>query len=291
MSNKIIDLQGHRGARAHRPENTIPAFLFCVESRMSTIELDTALTKDDDLVVCHDTKLNPELVADKYGDPAPPLVIREMTVAELKNMILENLKIKKFPRQKTEPGTEIITLHEFFEFISDGEKSGSIHRDIKFNIEIKFPRKFDEGYLKTASQKMVDEIIGAGMESRSTVQCFNMDALKEVKKINPKQVTSALFLPTHCQGLMMLAGLKANREKIIEKAVDAGAEIISPQFLYINPEFVMKCHELNLLVLPWVVNRKNRMIKMMEYGVDGIISDYPDRLYRVCCEYIEGERR
>ena len=98
----------------------------------------------------------------------------------------------------------------------------------------------------------------------------------------------ALFQPTRLQGALLIAGFTANRADIFNKTLAVKADIISPYYLYITPAFVDRCHKQGLRVVPWTVNRPRAIAKMIACGVDGIISDYPDRLYNIVQNWQEG---
>jgi glycerophosphoryl diester phosphodiesterase len=123
------------------------------------------------------------------------------------------------------------------------------------------------------------------MVERTTVQSFALEALPMVKKLNPKLKTSALFKPSYFQGFLMAIGLDSNRAEIIQKTEKAGADYISPHYRYISPSFVQTCHKKNIRVIPWTVNEEETMLTLLDYGVDGIISDYPNRLFKVYQEW------
>jgi len=285
------DLQGHRGARGHRPENTIPAFKYCMDQNMTTIELDTNVTKDRDLIIYHDSKINSSLCLDDTGKPARPVPVRELTVAELKKLDCGSVKNPKFPQQVPVKNTRLSTLSEFFTFVEKYRVQKGIKNPPDFNIELKFDEIYTDPEIKEGASLMVREIEKAGMVKRSTVQCFVIDFLPEIKKLNSNIATSALFQPTYLQGFLMMLGLNANRKAILEKTLAAGADIISPYYLYVTPRFVQECHSKNIRVIPWTVNDEKTMRKMLDCGVDGIISDYPDLLFRVNSEWEKTSRR
>ena len=104
-----VDLQGHRGARGKRPENTIPAFVYCIEQGMTSIEIDTNVTQDNQLIVYHDTTVNGKICRSENGEPAESVPIREMTVRELKRLDCGSAGNPKFPEQEPVPGTRLIT--------------------------------------------------------------------------------------------------------------------------------------------------------------------------------------
>jgi len=127
------------------------------------------------------------------------------------------------------------------------------------------------------------------MAARSTVQSFVPEILPEIKKLNPRIKTSVLFEPTVFQSVLLKLGFNANRDVIIQNAAAIAVDIISPHYLYVNAAFVRCCHEKSIKVLPWVVNEAQTMERLLNCGVDGIISDYPDRLSRVYAKWSEQE--
>lgn len=287
---KRVDLQGHRGARGMRPENTIPAFQYCIEHNMTTIELDTNVTKDKQLIICHDSVINGSLCLDEDGKPAQPIPIRELTVAEIKKYDCGAVKNVKFPEQVPIKNTTLVTLSEFFDFIGKYEKDHPEQQPLGFNIETKFGKGYSREEILETAGLMVKTVETAGMVDRTTVQSFVIDVLPEIKRLNSGLKTSALFKPTRFQGIRMLLRLNANRSEIIEKTIKTGADIISPHFLYVTPAFVNQCHEKNIKVLPWTVNDEKKIKNLLNCGVDGIISDYPDRLYGVYIQWQEEQK-
>lgn len=282
-----IELQGHRGARGLRPENTLPAFTMAIKNNMTTLELDTHLTRDGQLILYHDNFLNPLMCAwdgEKSGQTVRPRAIQEMTVAELKELDC-GLRNPKWPRQKAVEDTRLSTLPEFFDFVKRYEESpdGQGKKPLLFNIEIKFQAGTDTPeFQEKAAAAMVAAIEAAGVDERTTVQSFQPAVLPRVKKRNAKIRTSALFAPTYWEGLHMLVGLGDRfRRKIIQDTLAVGAEVVSPYKLYVTPEFIREAHEKKLLVIVWTVNDSEEMERLIQMGVDGIISDYPNRLKKV----------
>ena len=275
------DLQGHRGARGKRPENTIPAFQYCLENHMTTIELDTNLTKDQQLIVYHDTVLNRKICRQENGEPVTPMPIKDLTVAELKQLDCGSAANKDFPEQVPVKGTRLLTLAEFFEFVQTFEQQHARLQPIRFNIETKFGKDYTRSEIIRVSGLMVKAIADAGMVERSTVQSFVLEILPEIKRLNGRIQTSALFELGIIRTLLLKSGFSYDREKIIQKALAVGADIISPHFLYVDRKFIQRCHGVGKKVLPWVLNDEKMMEAFLDLGVDGIISDYPDRLFRV----------
>ncbi len=280
--NPELDLQGHRGARGLKPENTIPAFEEALSWGMNTLELDTVVTKDKQLIIHHDTELNPSICLHTEGKNLKSDPISLFTVAELKKLDCGSLPNPKFPEQKTSPNTKLSTLQEFFQFIQAYEKKNKSTVKVYFNIETKFPNNASNEDVQEFANLMVKEIEKAGMVERTIVQSFRIDVLPLVKKLNPKIQTSALFAPTITEGIRLYLGIGSSiQEDILKKSEEMGANIISPYFLYVNSEFVHKAHQQNRKVIPWTVNDKKEMQRLQEIGVDGMISDYPNKLVEV----------
>ena len=213
--------------------------------------------------------------------------MRELTVSELKSFDCGRIKNRKFPGQVPVPDTPLVTLDEFFLFIENYESENPLRPKMLFNIEIKYPPASTKEDIDEAAEIMVKTIEKHGMSERSTVQCFVPECLPAIRKLDSRIRTSALFRATRWQALAMMAGIDRDRRAIIRKAVAVGADIISPNMYYVNREFVRECHASGLEVLPWTVNRRHDIIKMLKYGVDGIISDYPDLLFSVYREWIQ----
>jgi len=143
-----VDLQGHRGARGLYPENTIPAFKSAIEHKMTTLELDTNLTKDGNLIVFHDSFINPHLCLDSNGQPVLPTRILDMTIEDLKKLDCGSIINEEFPEQTVVPGTKLISLSEFFNFVKQYEAEHPGIPKLKFNIETKFESSPDQEYLE-----------------------------------------------------------------------------------------------------------------------------------------------
>ncbi len=279
-----IELQGHRGARGLAPENTWPAFEIALKQGMNVLELDTVLTAEGDLIIHHDTETNPKICRNDDGSAIESKPVRQLTVAQLKQLDCGALKHGDFPEQAPRPGTRLMTLSEFIRAVKDYENRNKSAVPVMFNVEAKFPKGAapDADELRLFAQTLLKLIKNAGVEKRTTLQSFRIEILPVIKELNPAMRTSALFEPTKWQGLRMYLGLGSGiRREIIDAAVAARADIISPYTLYANADFIREAHARGLAVIPWTVNDPSEMEALLARGVDGIISDYPDRLAAV----------
>lgn len=251
---KIL-VHGHRGARAARPENTIPAFEYAIEQGVDVLELDMAVTKDDVLVVSHDLNMNRTICSGPEGETA----IRKLTLAEVHQWDCGALQAKGFPKQQTAPGARMPTLDEVFALASRG--------GFGFNIETKIDRKNPDLTPEPAAyaKLVVDAVRRHGLEKRVIVQSFDFRTLAEIRKLAPEIRLSALY-----------AGLPKDLVKIAQEA--GGVEIVSPHWRLVSGGKVKKAHAAGLQVVPWTANTEGAWKKLAKAKVDAIITDDPAAL-------------
>ncbi|WP_237774568.1 glycerophosphodiester phosphodiesterase family protein [Actinosynnema sp. ALI-1.44] len=199
-------MQAHRGGRAVRPENTLASFQYSLGlPEVSTLELDTGVTQDNQLVVIHDRTVNGSHCVDtapvKPGDPEFPYVgkqIRQLTLAQIKTIDCGSKTLPEFPKQVAVPGQRIPTLAEVFDLV---ERSG--RTDIRVNIETKIsPTANDTAPYWQFTLQLVGAIEKAGMARRSTIQSFDWRTIRLSRAIDPRIETVALiwqYGPDECK--------------------------------------------------------------------------------------------
>ncbi len=282
-----FDLQGHRGARGLAPENTLAAFGTALSLGVTTLELDTVLSADDQVVISHDTLLNPNITRDADGRwlAAPGPALRSLTLAELKRYDIGRLQpgtryAQSFPEQQPADGQRIATLAELFELV---ERRGDTR--VRFNIETKLTPL--QPQLAPAPEAFVEALLAVihrhGMESRVTLQSFDWRTLQVAQRLAPRIPT--VYLSTQQGGANNVvdprwtAGLKLADHGSVPKMIKAaGGAVWSPNFLDLTPELVKQAQALGLKVVVWTVNEPAQIEQMLDLGVDGIISDRPDRV-------------
>ncbi len=248
-----ILVHGHRGARARRPENTLPAFRYAIEQGVDVLELDVAVTKDNVAVVSHDPLLNAVICSGpKLGIP-----IHTLTLDELRAYDCGAKKNPLFADQIPVPGTRVPALDEVFE-LGRGNS-------VQFNVETKIfaakpeltpsPEEF--------SRLILDSIRRHAMENRVILQSFDPRTLSAVKKLDPAIRRSALF---------------ETRRDWMEVASEFQATILSPEYHLVTPERVAQAHAAGLEVVPWTANQPEDWAKLAAAGSDAIISDDPAKL-------------
>ena len=294
-----FDLQGHRGARGLMPENTLPGFATALAIGVTTLELDLAVTADGVVVVSHNPRVEPELARHANGEwlqqSSPP--IYSMDLATVKSYDVGRLNpayeyARRYPRQQALDGVSIPTLGEVFDLVNK-----SANRSVRFNIEVKINPQNPQltpppGEFAAA---VIEVVRGYRMEDRVTLQSFDWRVLHQVQQAAPVITTSYLTanqrwlnnLQTGMSGLSpWLNGLDIDdfNGSAARAIKEAGGDIWSSYHLEVDADSIKLAHDLGLQVNVWTVNETSRMRELIAMGVDGIITDYPDRLRQVLTE-------
>ena len=293
-----FDLEGHRGTRGLAPENTLAAFRKALAIGVTTIETDMGVTKDDVVVISHNPNLSPDLVRDPEGHwlASQGPQIRTLTFAELRRYDIgrvnpQSAYAKQFPEQQPADGERFPKLSELFDL---GKASG---KPVRFNIETKITPTSgaDTPDPATFVRMVVAAVKAANMTDRVTVQSFDWRTLVEVKRLAPEIETSCITMQTKDNDTVSEpegaaspwhAGLKLrDHDGSLPKLVKAaGCSVWSMFWRNLTAKDLADAHALGLKVLPWTVNDRSEMRKLIDLGVDGVITDYPDRLREVMAE-------
>lgn len=288
-----FDLQAHRGGRGLAPENTLTAFRNAIAIGVDTLETDLAMTSDGVLVLAHDPYLNPALVRDADGRwlPAKGPPIHSLRWQDLRRYDIgridpDSAYAKLYPLQRPADGERFATLDDLIALVKN---SG---RRLRLNIETKLepgdapgatpdPRRFAQAVLQT--------IRAAGIERSVTIQSFDWRTLLEVRKLAPQVRTACLtartgnfdtLAPAPDRASAWHAGLVANDHggSLPGLVRAAGCDVWSMFWRNLTAQDFALAKSLGLKVIPWTVNEIEDMKRLIALGVDGIITDYPDRL-------------
>ena len=270
-----FDLQGHRGARGLAPESTIASFDAAIAHGVTGIEFDVRLTGDGEVVVWHD----PTLEAAKCvfeGEDLTEALVADLTLAQLRNVDVGSRTLAAYPQQVAAPGSRILTLAELF------DRYAAAHPTLWWTVEVKVdptdPREV--ATREELTRRVIDAIKDAGVEGRSFVHSFDWAVLELARDIDPSLVLSALMVPgMPVEDVRPWTGSldPADFPDEVAAAAALGASVFSPYWTWCTPDNVARAHELGLAVLPWTVNEVADLEAMKAAGVDGLVTDYPDR--------------
>lgn len=265
-----IDVQGHRGARGLKPENTIGGFIEALEQGVSTLELDVVVSGDQLVVVSHEPWMSHQICLDAEGraisrEEARSHKLYKMDYDRIAEYDCGSLGNRKFPAQEKIKSSKPL-LTNVIESVEAHITANGLER-VAYNIEIKSKEEWD-GKLTPSpaefAQLVYDVIMEAGVLDRSCIQSFDPRSLRAIRELNP-ELTTALLVNS-------MDGLQ---EQIDELGFTP--DIYSPYHALVDEKLVKEVHELGMKIIPWTVNEKADMEKLVEKGVNGIITDYPNR--------------
>ena len=299
----LTEVEGHRGARGLLPENSLPAFAKALEIGVDVLELDTGVTKDGVVVISHDPCLNPDFVRDASGAWVVPTTkdnkygkcIVDLTFDELQQFDVGRIKpgteyAKRFSSQQSIDGTRIPTLAALFVLV---KQKGDAR--VRFNIETKLsPMARNE---TVSPQALVEKLLAVirenDMAGRVAIQSFDWRTLQISQRLAPEIPTVYLSVQQkwmdnigagNREGSAWTAGFNAREfgDSVPRMVKAAGGAAVgktwSPYFGDVTPAKIAEAKALGLKVVVWTVNEPKDIEQMLMWKVDGIISDYPDRV-------------
>ncbi len=287
-----FDLQGHRGARGLAPENTLPAFERALAIGVHTLELDVAVTQDGVLVISHDPRLNPDITRAPDGRflTGPGPLIHQTPLAALQRFELGRIKpgtryATQFAEQVPADGTRLPRLSDLFALV---RRSGNAL--VRFDIETKISPLAPDDTLapEPFARLLIQAIRDAGMAQRSSIQSFDWRTLQVVQREAPEINTVYLtaqqrWLDNVADGetgpSLWTAGLSLRQHGSVPRLVQAaGGRTWAAHFADLDAAKIKQAQGLGLQVLAWTVNEPAQINTLLDWGVDGIISDRPDRV-------------
>lgn len=271
---KKIQVHGHRGFRGKFPENTITSFLEAIKAGADFIELDVVISKDRKVVVSHEPWMNPAFCTLPDGKPVPENTEKEynlyqMDYTEIAAFDCGSRCNPGFPGQHPVPEKKPL-LQELFEAVNEFSKTHSAEQ-IKFNIEIKSDPEGD-GIFHPAPGEFVDLVLEELDENKAKekvmLQSFDVRILQEIRKKENN-------IP-----LSFLVENKLSPEVNLN-LLSFTPDIYGPEHILIDDHLIDLLRENNIRLIPWTVNSEKDMKRMIDLGVDGIITDFPDRAVKL----------
>lgn len=291
------------------PENTLAAFSTALALGVTTLECDVHVSIDGEPMVVHDRRLGPEKYADTgpvvEGDPFFPYVgglVTDLTVVQLQTIDAGARRLPAFPDREPVPGARIPRLRELFALVAERGAG-----DVRFNIETKFDAIAPH---ETAPrERFVEALVGAvreaGLVDRVAVQCFDWAVLRLVRETEPGLQLNVLAAPKYLEvgregASPWLGGVDIDDfgGDLVGAVVVEGFDAISPAHGYpfasgvADPAYVPfttatmvdDAHAAGIQVVPYTVDDPATMHALLDRGVDGLITNYPDRLRAVLAE-------
>ena len=296
MERPAFVIQGHRGARGLRPENTLPSFEAALDAGANALETDVHLTADGVPVLVHDPQLDERIYrpirATKDNSAAPRPWVHQLSAGQLSEYLADrNPNPHRFPTQSAEPTPlatwftrdrghpyAIPTLADLYAFVAAyaGEPGRSVGKTdaqranaarAVIDVELKrVPFHAAEwgqapGRIESA---VLDVVRRAGAVGRTAVRSFDHRCVKRLRALEPGLT-----------GVVLVEGTAPVDPVALVRAADA--QVYGPDYRYLDAEQVRQCHAAGVRVLPWTVNDPGAWERLVEWGVDGITTDYPDR--------------
>ena len=290
-----IKIYGHRGARGDLPENTLESFKYLFDNNFSGLEVDILFSKDLIPVITHDFFLDKDQTKDLEGNWIEDeyIKVNSKTYKELLNYDIGTVNKlssygRRFLNQKSLENQRIPNLNKLFELLKSYET-----KDLIINLEFKSSPLISnlvpepDEIVKLVKQELEE----SNLSNQILVSSFDWRVLKEFKSQLPN--ISRGYLSTQQE-------LKKTKKNIYENSPWMGfvpffnngeiPEIINnlggsawhPFYKDIKKNNIQEAHDQGLVVNTWTVNSENDMMRMIEYGADGIFTDYPLRLKELC---------
>ncbi len=266
-----FDWQGHRGARGLAPENTIPAFLKALEYPVTTLELDVVVSADKQVVVSHEPYMSAEICTKPNGEPvseveALGLNLFAMPYDSIRQYDCGRRGNRGFPEQKAQAVSKPLLTDMISAVEAHCEKTG--RSKPRYNIEIKSRRDWYNAFVPPPEefvQGVMADVEKTGVKERVSIQSFDPGVLQALDRLYPD--VEMVYLVTNRQPLSKQLEL-----------LGVTPDVYSPNYRLLTAEIVKQAHAQGLRVIPWTVNEVPAMRSLMEMGVDGIITDYPNRI-------------
>lgn len=306
---KTFDLQAHRGGLGLTVESTIASFSKALDLGVSTLELDVQITEDGQAVVTHDRKVDGRKCADTVpatpNDPEFPYVgkyVNTLTLAQVRTLDCGSRQFPGFPQQTTSPSARMPLLREVFALV-DQRHAHKVKLNVETKVEAGAPHE-------TAPREQFVQVVAAEVRrarilDQVTIQSFDWGALMRMRQVEPRLPLVALtnydFLQTGKPGKSpWLGGLDIDDfgGDPLTAVKSFGVAAFSPVHgfpqngtvndptyrPYVTKDMVDRAHALGLKVVPWTIDDVATMNKLIDDGVDGIITNYPDRLRGILAE-------
>ena len=291
-----VRIYGHRGARGDMVENSISGLKYAFDLGIRAVEFDVVISKDNIPVLFHDYRLNPDLVKDSSGNwiTDKNIKLKDLTYEEISKYTIESVKpdtkyAKRFKNQQSAKGEKIPKLTDFFKLVNEDK-----YKDAFLNLEIK--STLTQENVTPNPEKMVSLILKDikefNLEDRTLITSYDWRILYELKKQNPnilrgfitlQQDLSTVKKNVYENSPWMVKNYPMEELFLLPNIIKSlEGHVWSVFYRDLTKQNVELAHKHGLATCVWTVNREKDIIRMIEYGVDGIITDYPKKVQEIC---------
>ncbi|HUR30858.1 MAG TPA: glycerophosphodiester phosphodiesterase family protein [Saprospiraceae bacterium] len=272
ISQPVFDWQGHRGCRGLMPENSIPAFLKALELGVPTIEMDVVISMDGQIVVSDDPWMS-HLICSHPGGKAvtkaeeKTLNIYRMSYDQVQSYDCGKRLHPDFPDQQkvnTVKPTLKMVIRSVQRFATENK-----YAQPHYSIELKSSPSEYDSYIPQPDvfvELVINEIRRLNIEEHLTLQSTDVNILEELHKVENSHFKI---------GYIVEKGKKMSKNL---SALTFRPDIYSPDYKLMTEASVNEAHEMGMKIVPWTVNDKADQDKLIKWGVDGIITDYPEHM-------------
>ena len=267
-----FDLQGHRGCRGLMPENTIPAMLYAMDLGATTLELDVVISRDGKVVLSHEPWISAEISTKEDGTPVmheeeKQLNLFRMNYTEIQKFDVGMKPHLRFPDQKKMKAVKPLLTDVIDSVMTYAAKKGITAP--RWNIETKCLPSSDNIYHPEPSvfvDLLLNVLRDKKITSMVTIQSFDIRTLQNLHKTD-SSVSVALLI-------------EDNDTRTLNEQLDELGfipSVYSPHYSLVNARLIQLCHNQGIKIIPWTVNDAGKMKQLVKMGVDGLITDYPNR--------------
>lgn len=266
-----LDIQGHRGCRGLCPENTIPGFIKAIDLGATTLEMDVVITKDNQVVLSHDPFLNHEICEGPHKEIITEKNEKEFNIYRMSYNELQKCDCGSKIHNRFLTQAKFVSYKPLLETVIDTVEKYISYKKLKpiqYNIETKCLRETDTLFHPTPDKftELVYAIIkNKSVSSRTTLQSFDIRTLQYA----------------HANNYTIKLALLIENQNGFEKNVSSlgfNHDVYSPNYELVSKELVKQCHDKKIKIIPWTINEIADIKKTIDLQVDGIISDYPNRV-------------
>ncbi|RYF55912.1 MAG: glycerophosphodiester phosphodiesterase [Cytophagaceae bacterium] len=264
-----FDRQGHRGCRGLLPENTVAAMKKAMDLGVQTLELDVVISKDKQVVVSHDNYMASTISQKPDGTPVTSAEEKSINLYQLPYADIKKFDVGMKPHPQFKEQQKLAAYKPLLAELIDSVETYAKAKKLplpKYNVEIKSAPETD-GVYHPAPAEFVD-LVMAVCQSKKLGKRLNIQSFDA----RPLQLIHQKY-PT-----VRLAYLTANPKSVAENLATLGftPETYSPYYKTVTAETVKTCHQQHMLIIPWTVNTKAEIDQLVQLGVNGIITDYPN---------------